>query len=251
MDTKTLNLNFGDGEVEKLREVLRRMGEFIAYFEVAENKMAEWKLQVEENLDAQQKAVNDQLEDIHQATDELRTIMTETGVARWRLAAENSLREGREHLRTIDLVTKQHLTAIDASNEQFAKMAKKSFDRLDRAASYTVKNVSEAIGSFRIHDFQKMTEQSCVAVEATSTSAVKRLKDLVKWFHWKNLGLAAAITIVTSFTMGLYLNDELPWEIHKQVVMQRNAGQALINAWPTLSQSEQQRIIDNSKKSII
>lgn len=251
MDTKTLNLNFGDGEVEKLREVLRRMGEFIAYFEVAENKMAAWKSQVEQSIVVQQKNINDQLLEIRHATEELRGIMNETGIARWRITAENTLREGKDHLKILDNMTREHLKSIDASNEQFARMAKKSFDRLDRATAYTIKNVADAIGSFRIHDFQKLTEQSCESVESTSTNAVNRLKDLVNWFHWKNLALAAVITIITSFAMGMYLNDELPWEIHKQVVMERNAGQALISAWPTLSQSEQRRIIDNSKRAVI
>ncbi len=237
MDTKTLNLNFGEGEVEKLREVLRRM--------------AAWKSQVEQNVITQQKNIYDQLQEVHQATEELRTIMSEMGIARWRITAENTLREGKDHLKVLDNLTREHLKSVDASNEQFARMAKKSFDRLDRATAYTIKNVAEAIGSFRIHDFQKLTEQSCDAVENTSNNAVNRLKDLVNWFHWKNLAFAAMITIVTSFAIGMYLNDELPWEIHKQVVMERNAGQALISAWPTLSQKEQQRIIDNSKRAVI
>lgn len=249
MDTKTLNLNFGDGEVDKLKDVLRRMGEFIAYFEAAEQKMERWKHDIQETVKANQEQLNHQLLQIRDVTDDLREVMTDAGVARWRIAAESSLQQGKEHLKAIEAASQQHLEALQASNEEFSNMAKKSFDRLDRASAYTIKNISEAISSFRVSDFQRLTEESCEIVRETSSTVIKRLKDTVKWFHWKNLAMAFAVTVFATLTIGLYLNDEMPWEIHKQVVAQRNAGEALMHAWNNLPENERQVILQHSKKS--
>lgn len=251
VDTKTMNLNFGEGEPDRLKDSLRRMGEFIAYFEVAEERMAEWKKDIEETVQQHQEIVNNQLAELRETAEDLRGIMSEAGVARWRIAAEETLKQGKEHLKLIQAASDNHVKTITENNDTFKKLAHKSFDRLDRASAYTIKNISEAVSSFRITDFQRLTEQSCEIVEETSKSAIGRLRNSVKWFHWKNIGLAVAVAVFASMTIGLYLNDEMPWEIHKQVVAQRNAGQALINAWPTLSQAEQQRIIQYSKKAII
>lgn len=248
MDTKTLNLfDDVDGD-EKLKEMMKRMGEFIAYFEVAEEKMSQWKRDVEQSIQDNQVTLNEQLDDIREVANELRDVMTEAGVARWRLAAESALQEGKDHIKTLESTSKNHLDNIHAANEEFNKLAKKSFDRLDRASAYTIKNISEAVSSFRINDFQRMAEQSCELVQETSASAISRLRDLVKWFHWKNLGLAFAITIFATITVGLYLSDEMPWEIHKQVVAQRNVGQAVLSAWHDLQETDKELILQHAKK---
>jgi len=96
-----------------------------------------------------------------------------------------------------------------------------------------------------------LTEQSCEIVEETSTSAISRLRDTVKWFHWKNIGLAGVIAILSTLTISLYLTDEMPWEKHRQVAVQRQYGEALINAWPTLSEEERQRIISHANKKLV
>jgi hypothetical protein len=250
-DTQTLSFNFGEDEADRLKEILRRMGEFIAYFEVAEEKLSLWQRGIEEHIQVQDQAVNAQLEEIRNATHELQNIMTETGVARWRMAAEESLKHGRDHIKVFEKLCEDQLGLIEKRNEDINKQVKKSIDRLDRAATYTVKNISESINSFRLSDFQRLTEQSVEQIEKTSQGTIHRLRDMAKWFQWKNVGLAFAIAIFASVSMGLFVNAELPWETHQQVAMQRNAGQALINAWPSLSKSEQQRIIDNSKKAFI
>lgn len=248
MDTKTLNLfDDVDGD-ERLKEMMKRMGEFIAYFEVAEERMSQWKRDVEKTIEDNQAVLNEQLEDIREVTSELREVMTEAGVARWRLAAESALSEGKDHIKTLEALSQNHLETVQSANEEFSKLAKKSFDRLDRASAYTIKNISEAISAFRINDFQRMAEQSCEIVQEASASAITRLRDLVKWFHWKNLGLAFAITLFATITVGLYLSDEMPWEIHKQVVAQRNVGQAVLSAWHDLHDADRELILRHTKK---
>lgn len=249
-DHRTLSLNFGEDEVEKVKEILRRMGDFIAYFEVAEEKMNEWQRNMELVMEKHHVLVNDHLIEIRESTEELRNIMTEAGAARWRIAAEAALQQGKDHLRAMDNLGNEYVKSLHASNQEFAEMAKKSFERLDRASSYTIKNISEAISSFRIGEFQRLTDHTCEVVEEASTNAINRLNRLIGWFQWKNIGLAFVITLFVSLTMGLYLTDEMPWEAHSKVAMERHAGEALMKAWPTLSENERRHIIQHARRTV-
>ena len=246
-EIRTPNLRLANKD-DASREIAKRMGDFIAQAEVFESHMSVWQKDIEHLIHANHALIQSQLDEIRETTDELRSVMTETGVARWRIAAEDSLKQGKQHIAALQSLCTTQLQAIEAQNEDFKKVAKTSFDRLDRASAYTIKNISEAISSFRISDFQRLTEQSCDIVAETSNSAISRLKETVKWFHWKNLGLAFTITLFASLTVGLYLNDEMPWEIHKNVVAQRSAGEAVLNAWSSLSQTDREQILKHAKK---
>jgi hypothetical protein len=199
------------------------MGDLIANFEGAQANLEAWKREIEGTMRLNQMQLNEQLQQIRSVTEELQSVMTEAGVARWRIAAESALSAGKEHLRAIEAASTDVISKLNDAVQGINLLAKKSFDRLDRASAYTIKHISDAISSFRIGDFQRLADQSREIVEETSTTAIKRLKDTVRWFQWKNIGLALAMTVFATFTIGLYLNDELPWEIHKQVVAQRNA----------------------------
>jgi len=252
VDTKTLNLDFGNGDPERISDLLRQMGEFVAYFEGAQNQMQEWRRSIETSLVTHQAEVKQQVDEIHEAIHEFRELTAnEMGIARLRQTMRDVLAEGEAHVKVLQEVGDGQIKELQTNNEQIRRLAKKSFDRLDRASNFVVKNISESVSSFRIGEFKRLTDESRTAVEEISVSTIKRLRDMVKWFHWKNLALAGAITVIVTLTMGLYLNDEMPWEIHSKVVMQRNAGQALINAWPSLSQLEKQRIMEHAKKAII
>ncbi len=234
---------------QQLKEMNQLAGKFIANFELAYSELITSHNKLQDIIADHHKHFNSQLSDIREVTEELRSVLTEAGAARWRIAAENALCEGEQHRKLLETTSEQHLGMLQESNQELLKVVKKSFDRLDRAANFTVKNISDAIASFHVRDFQNLTERSHEAVRQTSIQTVRHLKKLSKWFHWKNLALASVIALTTSFVTAFYLNDEFPWENRKQVVMQRNAGQALITAWPNLSQAERDRIMDYAQQS--
>jgi ElaB/YqjD/DUF883 family membrane-anchored ribosome-binding protein len=246
MDPNTLNLNFGEGDVEKLREIAKRMGKLIADIEGADERMERRQREIEATTAQHQALLNQQLQAIRTVTSELEELMTEAGVARLRINTESALQQGQAHLQQLKQLSQDHLQAIQESTDEFNKLAKKTFDRLDRASIYTIKGISEAVSSFRIGDFQRLTEQSCSIVEETSNKAITRLGGFVQGMHWKSLGFAFAVTVFASVTIGLYLSDEMPWETHKRVVAQRRAGEALLNSWHSLSESERQHILQHT-----
>ena len=249
-DPKTMELNFGESNAESLREMVKRMAEFIAYFEIAESRTQEWQRTTLENIETHQTIIRAQLMEIRETVSDFESLMTEAGVARWRLSAENALQQGRDHVKALETASQQHLEKLSQHHELYETLAKKSFDRLDRASAYTIKNISDAVSTFRLTDFQKLAEQSIEVVEATSTQAISDLHKTGRRFHWKNSLLAAGIAMFATITIGLYLNDEFPWEAHQHVVTERHYGAALMNAWPALTENERQKIIQHSKKTL-
>ncbi len=235
---------------DKLRDISRRMGELIACVELAEEKMTAWKDDIRKTMDESQQSINVQLDDVRATAEELRVTVTDANMGKLKVVAESTLKQGQDHLRTLDAVSQKQIQKMDACTENFNALAKQSFERLDRASTYTIKNISEAISSFRIGDFEQLTEQSRERVEDTSQRAISSMQEISHWFHWKNIGMVFAITVFVSLTIGLYLEDEMPWEIHQQVMLERNAGKTLMKAWPVLSQAERETILKQNNKSI-
>jgi len=132
---------------------------------------------------------------------------------------------------------------FDEQQMRIQQSVDKSMERLDTAAAFSIKKITEALSSFKISDYQRLTEESVGKVEEASTQTLQRFGELTRWFHWKNLTLAFLITLLTTLAIGLYLNDEMPWEAHKHAKIERRDGQMLERAWPHLSIAERQRII--------
>lgn len=240
MSEQPLRLNFGESDTEQLRALVQRMGEFVALFEVAEDKLREREAALERHITNHEISINNSMEQISHRISELESVMTETGVARWRIAAESSLKEGKVHLSNI-----KHCV------EEFRQLSKEVCTRLDRATSYTVKGVSEAVNSFRISDFRQLTEGSCAQVERTAVTAVKNIAQVTRWFYWKKLTLVFTFALGVSVITGLYLNAEWPWEIHRDVVRERIAGVAVMRTWAQLQPRDRRIIQENSKQGLV
>ena len=248
-DPKNFELNFGEPNGDSLKEMVKRMAEFIAYFEIVESRIQEWQSVTNQRIEEHQLIVRAQLLEIRQTVAEFEDLMTEAGVARWRLTAENTLQQGRDHLKLLELVSQQHLEKLADHHLEYEAIAKKSFDRLDRASAYTIKNISDAVSTFRLSDFQQMAEQSVNLIENTATSTIQQLRNSSRRFHIKNALFALGIAAFTSITIGLYLNNEFPWETHQHVVTERHYGATLMSAWPALTEHEREKIIQHSKKT--
>ena len=78
--------------------LVHEINEFIARFEEAETKLAEWQHSINETLLASQQHVNSQLEDIQETTHQLQSFMSEAGVTHWQTSTENILKQGQEHV---------------------------------------------------------------------------------------------------------------------------------------------------------
>ncbi len=228
-------------DIERLKNVTRHAAEFVVNFEIAEKRMDEW----ERKLYQQEERVQQQLLAIQDSTEELRSIMTEAGAARWRLAAESALSLGERHVEVLKGLAEEQIRLQKERNEHFMRLAKKTFERLDRASEYAIKQIQDSIAAFNPQEMKQIVDKNHQALESTSSYALNSIQKMHQWFHWKSLALATVVTFVASISLGFFVHAEYPWEEHKTAALERSAGEALIKAWPRLSQADKENILGN------
>lgn len=235
---------------DKLKELLRRTGEFIAYFEIAEGKMSVWKHDIEASFKVHEEQVQSQLASIKEHGESLNEIMTEAGAARWRIAAENSLKEGQDHLFKLEKLCQKQQDLYATQQRELQQIAHNNIEKIKKAENQIAAKINNLIKKINFEEVKAMTDQSRVAIEETTSQAVSQSRQLLKRFQLKTVALVFFSVAVTSLCMGLYISDEMPWEIHKHAMHERIAGQALLSAWPTLNQETKERIVSYSKRSL-
>jgi hypothetical protein len=229
----------GESTTTQAHVLLHQIADFTALYETLEDKIISRENALEEKLATNETLLAEQLHHISAAFAEFQTIMTEAGAARWRIAAENAQREGKAHLQTLQQVSTNLVQTVKEGCEQ-----------LSQTTSQTIAGIAQATQTLPIKDFTQTIEQGCEQLKTTATSSIEKLAGLIRWFHWRNMAMALAVTLFVIFLAGLYENDEWPWQTHAQVVKERSAGQALVAAWPHLTPAEQQDIINASKKNL-
>lgn len=231
------DLDFGETQQQQLRFIVQHMADFMVLYEAAEDKLATREQQLHTRFTEYEHRMTEYLSAVQASIREFNDVLTQAGIARWRLAAETALRDGKTQAKKIEEAT-----------ETFRQLSTDTCERLDRATSYTVKNISEAVGTFRVSDFKLLTEDCAKQVEKTAQSAVKQIGKVSRWFYWRKLLLVFSFTIILTVISGLYINDEWPWEMHNQVLTERQVGVATLQTWPQLSQADRDIILNQEKK---
>lgn len=174
----------------RISELLPHISEFIAYFEVAETKMQEWRQDIEAQA--------------------------------LRLEQQQAL------LKTL---TERALIQIEQHRDQ------------------AIHNINRQLGQYDADMFQKVAYESCEQVQRAALDAVTKSNNLLKMFQIRLNFYAVFTTIITAFIIVLYLNGELPWEMHHKANNERQAGKVLLQAWPKLSKEEKNKILSYIKDS--
>jgi len=215
----------------KFRKISQRLADFIALQEVANGKLAEEENKRRREMAMMHQELNDQVNEIRGVINEFQTVMTSVGIARFRVAAEEAMRRGDEHL---DLIREEC--------EQFKRITEERTRLIQQITQDAEKRLSRVVRSLRLEYFKKLIDDGVEHIEQTSKTAVKRITQTVKWVHWEKIGMSLIVAILVAILMGLFVNDEWPWETHQRVVTERDAGRMLLNAWPRLSKIEQSDI---------
>lgn len=221
----------------QMRTILREMADFIALYETIEEKLVAREAALEEKLLMGEKLIAEQLAKIKTSFTSFQAIMSDSGAARWRIAAESALREGAEHIKV-----------LQDSSFEVSQAFKEGYDRLEKITNTAVKNITDATNTFRAADFKEAAIEGSGQIKEISNTGIKRITKLIQTFHFKSFVASLFLTVFVVFLTGLYMNNEWPWEIHRQAAKERNAGQTLLAAWPRLTIAEQQNIINASKK---
>jgi hypothetical protein len=127
----------------------------------------------------------------------------------------------------------EQIQLIEAQCNHLAAQSQHQQEQLQRQCSQAV---------------EKMHNESCAHMERLAMHTISNSKNLPRTFQFRQ-GLFALVTaLLTAFIVSFYLSDELPWELHHQAMSERQAGKALLSAWPKLSQKEKETILNKNEQ---
>ncbi|KTC64750.1 Uncharacterised protein (plasmid) [Legionella adelaidensis] len=241
--------HIAEKDLLKVKDLLRRTGEFIAYFEIAEAKMIEWRQAVELHARDHQQQFNQQFQALRTEMEALQELLTEAGLARFRLSADSALRQGKEYLESMQKTEQQFLKHLTTHQRDLSILTKQAIEQIAFQTNESLQKVSEYFAHYDVQHFNRIANESCEQVERSASHVINKCGKILRIFQWRSVTLTLLITVVTAFVMGLYMSNEYPWEIHERAMNERGAGKMLINAWPKLSYHEKIKILGEQSKS--
>ncbi len=230
-------------DVVRLKELLRRTGEFIAYFELAEAKMIEWRQEIEQNALTQQQQFQQQLHALQTELASFHEILTQAGLARFRIAADNALAQGKEHLLAVQRTEQTLIKQISDHQNDVQMLIAVAVNEINQHATQSIDRIDAQLSQYDVQHFRRVASESCEQVEKSAQSVIVKSGKLLRLFQWRSVALALLTTLLTAFAIGLYISDEYPWEIHQHAMNERSAGKMLMSAWPGLSNQERTKIL--------
>ncbi|WP_133128143.1 hypothetical protein [Legionella nagasakiensis] len=230
-------------DITRLKELLRRTGEFIAYFELAEAKMMEWRHDIELRAASHQQQFQERLQTLQTELNSLRETFTQAGIARFRLTAENALKQGKEYLAAMQQTEHQLLMHLSNGQQQLSTLCEQAVTEINQHATQALERIDNQLSQYDPQHFHRIANESCEHVEKSANHVIMKSGNLLRMFQWRTVALAFLTSLLTAFSIGLYISDEFPWEIHQHAMNERGAGKMLMNAWPKLSYQEKIKIL--------
>jgi hypothetical protein len=224
--------SLSEQDVTILTDLLRRTREFIAYFELAETKMMAWRETIEHQSEVQQELAAHQLKQIHQEIQSFLAILTDTGLSSLKHTAEQ---------------TERHLHHLEQMADSIVHLGQNQQETLHHLAEVTLLKIEQhSVHLLNQQDpshFKRIAHESYEQVEKVATHVIHKGNRLLRAFQWQSASIAVITTLIVSFVMSLYMSNEMPWEMHQHAREEREAGKALMSAWPRLSAEEQHKIM--------
>jgi hypothetical protein len=231
-----------DNDLARVKELLRHTGEFIAYFELAETKMMDWRAEIEQK--AQQ--LQHYLSTVHNELTTITDLLTHTGITQFRSITEKALSQGEANLQLLEQKCDQITHNFQQQQEQLKGLTENCLDKIESRFLLTSQAIANQLSKYDVHQFHRIASESCDHVERVAQDAVNKSNKLLGLFQFKAGFFAIFLTFLTAFIIVLYLSDELPWEMHHQAMNERQAGKVLLQAWPNLTQEEKAKILNDN-----
>ena len=228
-------------DLARVKDLLKHTSEFIAYFELAETKMLQWQEEMRQQtarLEQQAQAVQSELNAIN-------TMLSEAGISRFRITAEQALTQGEANLRLLEDKCNQFVHQLQEQQEHINVFTQGCIEKIELHSTKTIEVITQELAQYDVNQFHRIASESCDHVERLANHTVSKSKKLLGMFQLRHGLFAVFTTILTTFLIVLYLSDELPWEMHHQAVNERKAGKVLLDAWPKLSQEEKAKILND------
>ncbi len=239
-----------DRDIQQLKDLLRHTGEFIAYFELAETKLVGWRHQQQESFKQQQISFDNQQSAIKCNLDSLKDTLSEVGIARLKAQLNEALGLFEDKMGQLDKLQQELSDIFSEEKESLAKSVIKCKLDITEHCQKTVDKIDSQLSNYDVDYFRRIASDSCDQVEQVAQTAVQTSRKMMRHFQWKTVSIMLVTTFVTSLTIGMYVSDEWPWEIHQHAMNEREAGKVLIKAWPSLTHKEKERILTHEARHL-
>lgn len=231
-----------ENDLNKIKELLRHTGEFIAYFELAESKMIEWRQEMEQ----QAVRLNQQSQRLQKELTTLEDLLSQAGTTRFRVIAEKALSQGEIQLQLLENSCNQFSANFQEQQDQLELLTAQCVTKIEQHCAKSTETIAKQLAKYDVHQFHRVANESCDHVERVANDAVLKSNKLLSMFEVRFGLFTVFTTIATAFFIVLYLNGELPWETHHKAMNERHAGKALLQAWPKLTLEEKTKIINDN-----
>lgn len=232
---------YEDDDLIRMKELLRRTGEFIAYFELAETKMIQWRQELEQRASQLQQYSQLLEKELVSAHD----LLSQTGISNFSNVAEKVLAQGETNLKNIEQSCNQFAQNVQQQQEQLKILTDQSIEKIEQHNTLAMQNITTQLSKYDVHHFHRIANESCDHVEHVANETIVKSNKLLQMLHLRSALFAVIISVIASFIISLYLSDESPWEMHNHALNERQAGKLLLQAWPNLTQLEKSKILNH------
>lgn len=232
-----------DNDLVRIKELLRHTGEFIAYFELAEAKMLEWR----EEFEQQAIRMQHQTHILQKEIEAAKELFSQAGTSQFRNVAEKALSQGEANRQLLEHSCSQFAHNFQNVQERLQQLTEQCINKIEQHSAQTTQTIATQLSKYDVHKFHRIASESCDHVERVANDAVNKSNKLLNMFQLRFGLFAVFTTILTAFVIVLYLSDELPWEMHHQAMNERQAGRVLLQAWPNLSHMEKAKILNDDR----
>lgn len=233
--------HYQEDDLVRVKELLQRTGEFIAYFELAETKMMDWRQEIEQQasrLELHNQTLHHELSAVHH-------LLSQAGTENFRATVEKALAQGEAHLKNMERCSALFAEQLQKQQEKLKALTDKSVEKLEQHTTEAMLSIASQLSKYDVQHFHRIATESCDHVERVANNAVTKSNKLLHLFQVRFNLFAVVTTVVTAFIIVLYLSDEFPWEMHHQAMNERQAGKVLLKAWPNLTQLEKAKILSH------
>lgn len=237
-----------DKDLAKIKELLRHTGEFIAYFELVDSKMSQWQHDLEEQAKTQQLRSQEQFQNLHQEIESLQESLTQAGLAKLRIHAEQSLQHSQHHLDALKQLSKHIVQDLEHQKLAILEAHQQHVQHMENKTQALITKMDSHFNAYDAGQFHRIAHETTEHIKQQSKTSMMNSASMLKTLQWRSAAIAVATTFITAFVIGLYASSEMPWETHQHARNEREAGRVLLNAWPTLSKEEKTKILGASHK---
>ncbi|HAU1152070.1 TPA: hypothetical protein JBI12_08985 [Legionella pneumophila] len=232
--------HYQEDDLARIREFLRHTGEFIAYFELVETKMMEWR----EEIEQQAERFLHITQSLQNELTSIQNLISQSGVTHFKKSAEKALAQGETHLHSLERTCNQFTQIFQQQQEKIENLTENCIDRIEKHTNQATQTMALQLAKYDVQHFHRIANESCDHVDRVANDAINKSNKMLNMFQFKVGLFAMLITVLTAFVIVIYLNDEMPWEMHHKAMSERQAGKVLLQAWPKLSQKEKAKILN-------